>query len=171
MPEHKRTTRYRHYTYFRGGETSTQFACFQCRKIFKRRISFLRKETERQVCSQCGAKIWFTGTAFKSPRQEDVKQWRKAELLIKSAVLFHPNWGYRPEVLREVAPFLKRARHESDGQRLLSRTSRTKSKNASRSQHAPNKGIQPTRRQKQRRAAEPCSLGRRKENQTRSSSS
>lgn len=76
--------------------------------------------------------MWFTGTAFKAPRQENVKQWSKAELLIKNGILFYPDAGYRPKVLREVAPFLKTKVPKTDGEQLLSKIARTKNKKASR---------------------------------------
>jgi hypothetical protein len=133
MTEQKKTKKYRHYTYFSGDETSTQFACFQCRKVFKRRVTFYRGETENQTCLKCGAQMWFTGTAFKAPRRENVNQWSKAELLIKNGILFHPNAGYRPNVLREVAPFLKTKVPKTNGEQLLSKITRTKNKKASRS--------------------------------------
>src|SRR5262245_1646701 len=126
MQDQKTKKRYRHYNHFQGGETSVQFACFQCRKIFKRKVSFKRGETEGKICSQCREPIWFTGTAFKAPRQEEVKQWRKAELLIKNGVLFHSNCGYRPKVLREVAPFLKRVKLKSVGEISLGKLSKAK---------------------------------------------
>jgi len=118
MPVLKKT--YRHYTYFQGDKTSVAFACFECRKVFKRRVT-LRPSVKPQICSQCGTRMWLTGTAFKAPHQEDSKQWRKAEKLIRSGVLFWPNAGYRPAMLREVEPFLKRALRKSRGENLLSR--------------------------------------------------
>jgi hypothetical protein len=106
MTEQKKTKKYRHYTYFSGDEASAQFACFQCRKVFKRRVAFYRCEAENQTCLKCGSEMWFTGTAFKAPRRETVKQLSKAELLIKNGILFYPNAGYRPKVLREVVRVL-----------------------------------------------------------------
>jgi predicted RNA-binding Zn-ribbon protein involved in translation (DUF1610 family) len=132
MTEQKKTKKYRHYTYFSGDETSTQFACFECRKVFKWRVAFYRGEVESQTCLKCGSKMWFTGTAFKAPRQENVKQWSKAKLLIKNDILFYPDAGYRPKVLREVAPFLKTKVPKTDGEQLLSKIARTKNKKASR---------------------------------------
>ena len=133
MTEQKKTKKYRHYTYFGGDETSTQFACFQCRKVFKRRVAFYRGEAENQTCLKCGSEMWFTGTAFKAPRRENVKQWSKAELLIKNGILFYPNAGYRPKVLREVAPFLKTKALKTNGEQLHSKIARTKNKKSSRS--------------------------------------
>jgi len=51
MPVLKKT--YRHYTYFQGDKTSVAFACFECRKVFKRRVT-LRPSVKPQICSQCG---------------------------------------------------------------------------------------------------------------------
>lgn len=126
MKEQNTKKKYRHYTYFQDANTLAQFACFQCRKIFKRKVPFDWKKLEEKRCSQCQAVVWFTGTAFKAPRQEDSKQWQKAELLIKNGILFHPNYGYRPRVLREVAPFLKRKRLKSQGETLLAKISKAK---------------------------------------------
>jgi hypothetical protein len=120
MPELKKTKRYQHYRYFQGEKVSVAFACFECRKVFKRKVAF-QPTVEPQICSQCASRMWLAGTAFKAPRQDNSKQWRKAEKLIRAGVLFWPNAGYRPAVLREVEPFLKRVLQKSHGEDLLSR--------------------------------------------------
>ena len=114
MTEQKRAKKYRHYTYFRGSDKNFPFACFQCRKVFKRRVSASSGEIERPNCLRCGAELWFTGTAFRAPRQEDIKQWRKAEMLIRSGMVFSPNSGALPETLREAIPFLMSRRRRPD---------------------------------------------------------
>ena len=50
------------------------------------------------------------GHAFKAPRQNATKQWKKVETLIANGIRFdYYGWagpGYRPATLREVVPFL-----------------------------------------------------------------
>ena len=131
MPLKKATT-WRHYLPTRNSMVSFPFACFECRKVFKRRVEFRRPTEKKQVCSQCGGILWFTGDAFRAPGLQNSKQWRKAETLIRGGVLFLSNWGYRPGVLRDVAPFLKRSRTESPGGRLLARVKKVRQKNVPR---------------------------------------
>jgi hypothetical protein len=127
MLSNKLTT-WRHYLPKRGSRVSLPFACFACRKVFKRRVDFVRPTEKKQVCSQCAGNLWFTGDAFRAPGVQNAKQWRKAEALIRNGVLFWSNLGYRPTVLRQIAPFLKRVRLESPAERFLTRVKRVKTK-------------------------------------------
>ncbi len=71
--------------------------------------------------------MWEMGRQFKAPRQNDVKQWRKVEALVRSGITFHTQRHYHlrqmPKVLREVASFVRNARRYrmSEGERLLAR--------------------------------------------------
>jgi hypothetical protein len=126
----KKGTNWRHYLPERNSTVSLPFACFECRKVFKRRVEFRQPTEKKQVCSQCGRALWFTGNAFRAPSLENAQQWQKAETLIRNGVLFLSNWGYRPTALREVAPFLKSIRVKSPGGRLLARLKRVRQKKA-----------------------------------------
>jgi hypothetical protein len=64
---------------------SLPFVCFKCRKAFKKKPLFsaptLLQETP---CPQCGRALAFVGRYFKAPPRQDIKQWRKVQLLYES---------------------------------------------------------------------------------------
>ena len=85
------------------------YACFQCRKCFKRpRFSaapasrFMTEEQrtaqEKEVedfeasrtyrCPDCGGPAHYMGIDFKAPRKTDVRAWQDAEACIASGKLF-----------------------------------------------------------------------------------
>lgn len=96
-----------------------QFVCFECRKVFKRTISYTRPEEPEPLCPQCGESMWLAGRAFKAPAHSNVKQWMKVEALIKGGAVFQYNFGPRPRVLREVRPFLERRIGKLETRRVL----------------------------------------------------
>ncbi len=63
----------------------------------------------------------FTGSAFRAPKQDNVDQWKKAELLIQAGFLFTPSSGPKPRTLKDVPAFLEAHRRTrcSPGERLL----------------------------------------------------
>jgi hypothetical protein len=63
----------------------------------------------------------YTGTAFRAPKQSNVDQWKKAELLIAAGFLFTSDSGPRPRTLKDVPSFLEvhRLAARSPGERLL----------------------------------------------------
>jgi DNA-directed RNA polymerase subunit RPC12/RpoP len=109
-----------------------QHACFDCRKAFKRYVSYLPEDEPQpeHTCPECGGKMWEMGRTFKAPRQDDVKQWRKVEALVRNGITFHSygshGLGRFPRVLNEVAPFIEKVRHRSEGEgtRLLRKISK-----------------------------------------------
>lgn len=74
--------------------------------------------------------MWFMGTAFKAPKQHQIKQWQKVALLVQSGFRFHPNYACVPATIRDVSEFIaKRASSEkSTGAKLLERIPRQKPK-------------------------------------------
>jgi hypothetical protein len=120
---------FKHYKYFIEREPLMQFACFGCRKSFKRKVG-----RETYTCPQCGQKMCEMGRQFKAPKLDDAKQWRKVEALVQGGITFHSQRLYSlrnmPKVLREVAPFIRRVRTTtmSDGANLLSSTPRKRRK-------------------------------------------
>ena len=73
--------------------------------------------------------MWATGIAFKAPKQNNIKQWRKVEALIRNGVVFYENhYGPTPQSLREVAQFVARVTPKSEGQRFLDRIPRRRKK-------------------------------------------
>jgi len=120
---------FKHYKYFIDREPLMQFACFECRKSFKRKLG-----RGTYACPQCGNRMWEMGRQFKAPKLDDLKQWRKVEALVRGGITFHSQRLYSlrnmPKVLREVAPFIRgvQTSKASDGVRLLSSTPRKRRK-------------------------------------------
>jgi hypothetical protein len=116
---------YKHHKYSSDPVLMMPFACFECRKSFKRKLTWSRKTTNAQACPQCRKEMCEMGRQFKAPAQTDTKQWRKVEALVRGGITFHSKLLHRlrnmPKVVREVAPFVRRVRRDemSDGQLLL----------------------------------------------------
>ena len=61
------------------------------------------------------------GTAFRAPKQSNLDQWKKAELLIAAGVRFNKDGGPKPRTLKDVPASLEahRLKNRSLGERLL----------------------------------------------------
>lgn len=86
-----------------------QYACFACRKSFKRpqfsgtsnhfmtsaqqqgqaREAAGFNEQRAYRCPDCGGDAHFMGTDFKAPRKTDVRAWQEVRRFIESGQLFH----------------------------------------------------------------------------------
>ncbi|MFS0553950.1 hypothetical protein [Brevibacillus sp. 179-C9.3 HS] len=106
------------------------YACFACRKVFKQTSKFELTEEEwnkiKHACPQCGELMKDMGHDFKAPKQTDVKQWKKVEILFQHGFTYHScgcgGPGYRPAQLNEVNAFLeKNRRFQTEGEKLLNR--------------------------------------------------
>ncbi|WP_028544864.1 hypothetical protein [Paenibacillus taiwanensis] len=92
------------------------YACFACRKVYKQTSQYELTEEERSQmkhsCPQCGALMKDMGHDFKAPKQSDIKQWRKVEILFQHGFTYHScgcgGPGHRPANLNEVYPFLEK---------------------------------------------------------------
>ena len=89
--------------------TPLQFACFACRKSFKRpqvsgstnrfMSSQQREGQQREVeqfetertykCPDCGGQTHFMGIDFKAPKKTDTKAWREVQTFIQSGKVFY----------------------------------------------------------------------------------
>lgn len=79
------------------------FACFDCRKAFKKRFVPDRD----YKCPQCAKPLAQMGRSFKSPRKHETKQWEKVRRLWRAGYRFHTNTRRQftpafPEALRDV---------------------------------------------------------------------
>ena len=68
--------RYAHHIY------KAPYACFKCRKMFKQTstsdIRVKQRDTRSEVkCPQCKQLMKAMGHDFKTPKQNDLKQWKK----------------------------------------------------------------------------------------------
>ena len=86
-----------------------QYACFRCRKSFKRpqfsgsTNRFMTSEQSRgqsreaeefeaqraYKCPDCGGPCFYMGIDFKAPKKADVKAWKQAERVIQSGKAFY----------------------------------------------------------------------------------
>ncbi len=105
-----------------------KWACFQCRKCFKQantlEMFFRPPHGEKRIvrCPQCRKPMTNMGWDFKVPKQTDVEQWKKVEVLAQHGYNFqswcfwgepHKGPGPRPARLRDVEAFLERQRQQS----------------------------------------------------------
>jgi len=70
------------------------FACFDCRKTFKRRRSDdlagfdHNKETDAK-CPECGKLMANMGLDFEAPKKDDIKAWRHIRRLYSVGITYH----------------------------------------------------------------------------------
>jgi hypothetical protein len=106
------------FAYTRAMPILYQYACFSCRKVFKQSWS---GQLGANVCPECAKPMSYMGTAFRAPKQSNLDQWKKAELLIEAGFDFTRNGGPKPRTLKDVPAFLEahRLARRSPGERLL----------------------------------------------------
>ena len=81
------------------------FACFNCRRSFKRK---LEPGVLERPCPSCGGAAHWLMEKFKPPKSDDIKQWQKVQFLYEHGFWFQsvPNTSY-PETLQEAKEFVK----------------------------------------------------------------
>ena len=99
------------------GPYKTHFACFECRKAFKRALA-----EQPAPCPDCGEPMAEMGLDFKAPPRDDVQHWRVVASLYRAGFDYRScgcsGPGYRPSRIKDLAPFLERERPKSEGERL-----------------------------------------------------
>ncbi|MFC4749689.1 hypothetical protein [Flavobacterium branchiicola] len=69
------------------------YACFNCRKTFKRRLKGDIKKGEESLfeakCPQCAEFMANMGLDFESPKKDDVKKWEHIKSLYSVGITFH----------------------------------------------------------------------------------
>ena len=98
-----------------------QYACFVCRKAFKQSWTAWTDDAVANVCPECSRPMTYMGTAFRAPKQSNLNQWKKAELLLEAGFHFTKDGGPKPRTLKDVPAFLEahRLAKRSPGERLL----------------------------------------------------
>jgi hypothetical protein len=104
------------------------YACFGCRKSFKRRLKSdvdPHGEDQPARCPQCRSLMVDLGLDFAAPKQTDVAAWRVVERLYEAGETFHScgcnGPGYRPREPRALHNFLVARRAEYLAQLLACR--------------------------------------------------
>src|SRR5262245_43514190 len=94
--------------YAQHGPYKRHFACFRCRKAFKRPPfafdhfcpNLAQSEADPAPCPDCGGRMSDMGLDFKPPRKSDVEHWEVVEYLFREGFAYHScGWcgpGYRP---------------------------------------------------------------------------
>ena len=89
-------------------DITVKCACLSCRKTFKK---YKYKQNARGAwmemqhklnCPECGAAMFEAGSAFKAPKEKDVKAWEKLKPLFESGYKFHNDIGNPFDELNEV---------------------------------------------------------------------
>ncbi|RKF04000.1 hypothetical protein C8N26_1632 [Tenacibaculum lutimaris] len=93
------------------------YACFECRKTFKRRlltdIDRDSREFEKQSykCPECNGATVDMGLDFESPKKSDLKAWNHMKNLYETGITFHScgctGPGYIPKDKNKLIDFLK----------------------------------------------------------------
>jgi len=69
------------------------YACFNCRKTFKRRLMNDIQRGEKSVqeakCPECGDLMASMGLDFESPKKDDLKKWEHMKSLYSVGIAFH----------------------------------------------------------------------------------
>jgi hypothetical protein len=95
------------------------YACFECRKTFKRRLITdidgglnKTKEEIKAKCPDCGRLMADMGLDFKSPKRNDIKAWEHIKNLYISGITFHScgctGPGYIPKDYDSLLSYLER---------------------------------------------------------------
>jgi hypothetical protein len=92
------------------------FACFECRRAFKRRYD---PGIEARPCPACSGTAYRLNRKFKTPPRNDIKQWEKVRFLYEQGFRFQsvPNQDGRavpyPRTLAEARLFVLRFRDQA----------------------------------------------------------
>lgn len=119
--------------YAQYGPYKDHYACFRCRKGFKRRNEsqwpkHLRPSEGQAVpakCPDCGGEMAEMGLDFKPPRRTAKAHWDVVEFLFRHGVDYRScgcgGPGFRPSKWAEVPAFLRAHHCQSAGEVLLAR--------------------------------------------------
>lgn len=97
------------------------FACFDCRKSFKRAVNLAKTQPNKLVCPNCGGIAVNLGRHFKPPKTSDIEQWKKVKFLFdhgfhfQKIPVFDPNNSHiiigsvpYPDTLEQAKEFVKK---------------------------------------------------------------
>ena len=96
------------------------FACFECRKTFKRRLAIdIEGTTDFTIdakCPHCKSLMADMGLDFESPRKNDLKSWKHIKDLFTVGVTFHScgcnGPGYIPRTNEKLIKYLEEKKVE-----------------------------------------------------------
>jgi hypothetical protein len=80
-------------------DITVKCACLRCRKTFKKykykqnaRGDWTELQNEFN-CPECGSAMYEAGSAFKAPKEKDIKAWEKLKPFFESGYRFHNDMG------------------------------------------------------------------------------
>ncbi len=99
------------------------YACFDCRKTFKRRLIIdidggynKNKKEIKAKCPECGSLMADMGLDFESPKRNDIKAWEHIKNLYISGITFHScgctGPGYIPKDYDSLVSYLERIKQQ-----------------------------------------------------------
>ena len=99
------------------------YACFECRKAFKRAslATIEAEQAEIVLCPDCKEPMHNMGLDFRAPKRTAVEHWAVVEFLFKRGFTYHSRGcgpGFRPSRWADVPGFLKTHRCQSPGEIL-----------------------------------------------------
>lgn len=109
------------------GPYKRHFACFDCRKGFKRPALARAGDaaTDPAPCPDCGRPMSDMGLDFKPPGRADAGHWAVVAFLYRRGFAYHScgcaGPGYRPSRWADVPNFLEARRCRSAGERLAAK--------------------------------------------------
>lgn len=118
------------------GPYKKHYACFACRKAFKRlqvdewpeHLQPAEGEVVPAPCPDCGEPMADMGLDFKPPKQRDVEHWAVVEFLFRRGFAYHScgcgGPGFRPARWADVPTFLETHHRRSAGELLAQRFAR-----------------------------------------------
>ena len=75
--------------FHRGPVYAMSFACFNCKKVFKRQFNLAPCNYPSQAkCPECGNSSVNLGRNFKAPKKSDDAQWAKIKYLVEHGFVF-----------------------------------------------------------------------------------
>ena len=115
------------------GPYKQHYACFECRKAFKRKpdsdlpdhLIRERGEDAPVPCPDCARPMNCMGFDFEAPKKSNAQQWAKVALLYRHGFAYHScgccGPGYRPATLKEAKTFIPESVSLSEAEQLLAK--------------------------------------------------
>ncbi|RZJ78090.1 MAG: hypothetical protein EOO47_14885 [Flavobacterium sp.] len=98
----------------------SHYACFDCKKTFKRRLMWdINRDDKRSVeakCPQCGQLMANMGLDFASPKKDNTKEWTHIKNLYSVGITFHScgcsGPGYIPNSKEKLIEYFEKIKQE-----------------------------------------------------------
>ena len=107
------------------GPYKSHFACFDCRKAFKRTAPVHLKESSIAPCPDCGQPMANMGLDFATPKRSAVEHWEVVAFLFRRGFKYHScgcsGPGFRPSRWNEVPEFLESHKCRPAGESLAAK--------------------------------------------------